>query len=366
VLKPVDDTRMFEKMGQSLAETGVYDIFILGFPSDKIHNVPNIHLQPSRWFTRLGFRRLVIPLSIFRKVLIINPDVLIVTTHELLLAAVMVKMIRRTNILYDIRENFFRNILYLPSFPYPLRPFLAAYVRAKEVALAYFIDGFVLSESGYQAELPFTSRKCTVIENRVKRSSIQTRVSKDGDDTIHLLFSGTLAESTGVFNAINLAIRLHAHDPHVRLKIIGYSAMDETRHRIRSMIEGHDFIELIGGKRLIPHDEIMACIAQADFGIIAYPPNPSTQNTMPTKLYEYLGACLPVLLINHPPWVEKCERYQAAIPFDLDRLNAVLLLEKMRAGGFYAVLPGQETYWEPEAERLARVVDTLCTTNRHY
>ena len=35
VLKPVDDTRMFEKIGKSLAREPKYEISIYGYPSNK-------------------------------------------------------------------------------------------------------------------------------------------------------------------------------------------------------------------------------------------------------------------------------------------------------------------------------------------
>lgn len=351
MLKPVDDARMFEKMGQTLAETGQYEIHILGFPCFKSHYYPDIHFHHSVAFKRLSLYRLAAPFRILKKTLEINPAMLVITTHELLTVAVIIKMLKATTVIYDVRENFFRNILYLPTFPLLLRPFLASYVRIKEITFSLFVNWFILSEKGYKDEMPFVRKKCTVIENKVKRSSIQEPIKSDREK-IELLFSGTLAESTGVFNAISLATQLHRLDSRIRLRIIGYCARGETLSRIRSLID-KDYIQLEGGDTLVPHDEIMEHIARADFGIIAYPPNQSTKNTVPTKLFEYLGSHLPFLLINHQPWVSRCEPYSAAIPFDPDSLDTNHLLERMMNGRFYTQCPGVEIFWEPEGERLA-------------
>jgi hypothetical protein len=364
VLKPVDDARMFEKIGQTLADTGEYDIHIFGYPSAKDHNYPGIRFHPSLPFRRLEFRRLKIPFTIFPKALAINPDAIIVTTHELLFMAVVLKLFRGTSILYDIQENYFRNLRYLPSFPAFARPLLAAWVRFKEILVAPFVNGFILSDTGYLDELTFVKGKAKVIENKVKASSIRPPIQNPSGKATRLLFSGTLAESTGIFIALDLAEKLHELDAGVRLTIIGYCALEDTLRRINQAINAKDFIRLTGGDRRVPHDEIMAEVARSDFGIIAYPPNPSTKNTVPTKLYEYLGSQLPIVLITHPAWMERCARYSAAVVFDPTSIKAGALLEQMKNTTFYTTLPGDEVLWESEGRKLIELVDGLRTPFR--
>ena len=356
VLKPVDDARMFEKMGQTLADTGNHEVHIIGFPSDKSHAYPNLILHPLQRFPRLGIQRVLAPFRIFRMIREINPDLLIVTTHELLIAAVAVRMMDKTPIIYDIRENYFRNILFLPSFPIFFRPILALWVRAWEKILSPFVNHMIVSEKGYLKELPFTGEGTVVIENKVKRDAIAPHTHTHPGTGMNLIFSGTIAESTGVFTAIQVATTLHESDPEVTLTIIGYCAQRETLQRIMALIADRDFIRLEGGDRLVPHDEIMSAIASADFGIIAYPPNPSTRNTVPTKLYEYLGSQLPILLINHPPWMELCAPYGAALIFDPRFVRSEILLPQMRTTTFYTTPPGDDVFWEGEGRKLVELV----------
>jgi glycosyltransferase involved in cell wall biosynthesis len=358
VLKPVDDTRMFEKMGQTLADTGRYEVHIVGFPGSANTQYPGIELHPLRHFPRISLERVRVPLRIFRLLLPLSPDVIIVTTHELLLVAVIFRLFRKTTIVYDIQENYFRNILFLPTFPPLLRLPLALWVRGWERLLTLFVRKVTVSEEGYISELRFIRRKAVLIQNKVKRTAIRSRSRRTRQD-LTLLFSGTLAESTGVFSAIHVAGVLHEHDPTVQLTIIGYCAHAETLCRIRETIHDRDYITLVGGDRLVSHDAVMEAIAEADFGIIAYPPNPSTRNTIPTKLFEYLGACLPILLINHPPWMEFCAPYSAALVFDPRHIHAEEMLHRMRNTDFYTRIPGEEVFWESEGVRLVEVVEEL-------
>ncbi|HRI80776.1 MAG TPA: glycosyltransferase, partial [Cyclobacteriaceae bacterium] len=141
VLKPVDDTRMFEKMGASLAPHGD-EVYIIGYPS-AVSTVPEgIQLLPLSPFKRLSFARLLAKWTVFGKLLKLKPAVVIFNTHELILPCVLLKIIMDVRIVYDVRENYYRNILHSGSFPFFIRWPLAWLVRFKEKLLAPAVDHF--------------------------------------------------------------------------------------------------------------------------------------------------------------------------------------------------------------------------------
>ncbi len=364
VLKPIDDTRMYGKIGQSLAETGRFDVHIFGYPSARAISSEEILLYPSESFKRLSIARLLQPWRLIGNLVKLTPDLLIITTHELLLVAMLVKLFTRCNVLYDLQENYYRNIRYTNAYPKLLRPLLAAYVRLKEIILAPAVNYFILAEKGYEHELPFLKKKYIVLENKLRKPPGKFPKKSSTDQNIHLLFSGTLAESTGVFEAIDLARSLHAQEPRIRLTIIGYSAQTTVLQRIRRITEQHNYISLIGGDTLIPHNDIIREIFQSDFGIISYPPNKSTENCIPTKLFEYTGCKLPILMVNHIPWLERCDTYTACIPIDFKNPNIAAILHDMRHKQFYPVDP-YGVYWEEEAGKLINLIDYIVTLEKN-
>lgn len=354
VLKPVDDTRMFEKMAMTLDESGEYDVHVIGYPSsgnDQTH-VKRHTFAP---FRRLSLTRLFIPFKILKIILSLKPSLLIITTHELLIAAIVAKILTRCRVIYDVQENYFRNILYTDAFPKIIRPMLAAYVRLKEYATSVLIDHFFLAEKAYAHELRFLGKNTTVLENKVKRSSILPR-RKHRDENLTLLFSGTLNENTGVFRAIGLARALHEISKNISLRIVGYASNGTTLSRIAHAIAPYPYISLVGGNELVPHPVIMNEIANADFGIIAYTLNPSTTGSVPTKLFEYLGAMLPVILVEHPPWTEVCEPCGAAIAMP-DAPDQAFFRE-LTSRTFYTRAV-DDIYWESEAEKLLKSLASL-------
>jgi hypothetical protein len=357
VLKPVNDPRMFEKMGQSLSRQ--YEVHIIGARSSTKATDGNIFFHPLGSFTRLSINRIFAPLRTLKKILQIRPALLIVCTHELLWMVLIVKIFLRCPVVYDVRENYFRNILHTNAFPPILRVFIALYVRIKEWITLPLINYFFLAEAGYEKELSFIGRRKIILENKVKKITMSAADKwRESDHNIHLLFSGTLAPTTGVFIAIDLATKLHALESKIRLHVVGFSPMASVHRQIADLIRDKPFILFNESREPVSHPEILKAIQRSDFGVIAYPPNPSTRNTIPTKLFEYLGYQLPILLIDHAPWVNRAHPYQAAIPFQPAAIHAPEILHGMQHRTFYSIVP-DDVFWESEETKLLVAVARL-------
>jgi hypothetical protein len=235
------------------------------------------------------------------------------------------------------------------------------FVRLKEKFSKTFVDHYILAEKGYEKELTFLPKRTTVLENKLGKSAVPLARSMRADaEHINLLFSGTIAKTTGVFKAIEIAEALHAVDNKVSLTIIGYCAQAETLREIHHCIQNKPFIELVGGHVLVPHSDILRAICEADLGIIAYPLHASTMNSIPTKLFEYLGYELPILLIDHKPWVDICADYPAAVVFDPARLDAVSILTSFKSRHFYSTKP-TNVFWSTEEPRFRQLISSLTT-----
>ena len=356
VLKPVDDSRMYEKIGLTLAGSGKYDVHIIGCESARIKN-EFLTQHSFRPFGRMSLRRFFAPWKIFLMARKARPDIFMIGTHELLYAALMLKMLTGCRIIYDVRENYYWNILYTTAFPLLLRPFVAFYVRGKEMLSARFVDHFLLAEKGYEQELKFPGNRYTVIENKVNLHCVDRETpdfSLPGRN-MNLIFSGTIAETTGVFTAIDLAVKLHVIDDRIRLTIIGFCSQHRVLEKIRLLIRPRPFITLIARDSPIPHGEIFDHIRKSDFGLVTYQINPSTMNSIPTKVYEYLGFKLPILLVNHRPWVDFCAPYSASVVFDANHFDAGQIYREMTERAFYRSDPSA-VYWKAEEPALLKAI----------
>ena len=349
VLKPVDETRMFEKLGPSLMEDKTVEVSIIGYPSSGNQSHAAINLLPLPAFDRLSLKRFIIPWIVFRKINRVDPDVVVINTPELLFIALLSRIFYGRKIVYDVLENYYRTIRYTSAYPVVLRSILASIVRLTEIVAAPFVHHFLLAEKGYAREVNF-AKPFTILQNKVPRSVASKYSVKRSGKNSKLLFTGTLAAGTGIFEAIKLCKGLYQIDNAYSLTIVGYCAIPETLAEIKKEINRAPFIKLLGGDTLVPHYQILNEISQADFGIIIYPPNPSTQSSIPTKLFEYMAMQLPVLIRHNQESHELVEACRGGIVLpktpDYSKLSEVLKNQTVTP------IASEEVFWEKEAENL--------------
>ena len=111
-------------------------------------------------------------------------------------------------------------------------------------------------------------------------------------------------------------------------------------------------MQLIGGDALVPHSEIMESIKTADIGLLPYQFNPSTQNCIPTKLFEYLANGLPVLVPFNKEWEQIVQKNEAGFAIDFTDPAPENILNRLKAGTFYPNGFPSGVFWEEEEKKL--------------
>lgn len=352
VLKPVDESRMYEKIGVSLAETGQYEVHCIGYPTQSESKpLQNIYFHPiaDKPFGRISLKRVFAPWQILKIVHSLRPGILIITTHELLAMAVLARLILSCKLLYDIQENYCRNVLHTSSLPVIVRHVLAYWIRFKEIISSNFINHFILAEAGYLSELKF-AKPNILLQNKLPKEIAGMYRKKEFNGYSTLVFSGTLAETTGVFKVIEIVTELNHIDPSFRLIIIGSSPVPSVIKKLLSLSMKHSFIEFKGQNDPVPHKDILSTIQQADFGIIYYPPNPATAGSMPTKLYEYMALHLPLLIRHTEKSHALVTEHHAGITLP-EPIDYPALIDQMKS-----FRPGQSDsglYWDDEVRAWA-------------
>ncbi|MCH8317738.1 MAG: glycosyltransferase, partial [Bacteroidetes bacterium] len=170
---------------------------------------------------------------------------------------------------------------------------------------------------------------------------------------------GTIAENYGIFEAVELAKQLYKIDQKVTLTIIGYCALKKTLKRLIASVSGFNFIYLIGGDKLVPHTQIIEAIPKADFGLVSYQPNKSTENCIPTKMFEYMAHKLPMIVQCNPLWESFCNKHNAAIFLDYKNFDPQSLYNKMLTQKFYPEGTPQEVFWDTEEPKLIDLVQGI-------
>jgi glycosyltransferase involved in cell wall biosynthesis len=359
VLKPVTDTRMYEKIGRSISQTKKYEVNIIGFYRKNLPEEPNIKFHPIFNFTRLSFSRIFCGVNYFFKLLQLRPKWIICSTHELLIPSALYSVLTSAKLIYDVQENYLRNVLFTDAFPQTFRYPLALWIRLKEYLTRPIIYHYLLAEQCYQDELSFIENKYKIIENKALLTPKNKAAYQPSNlNIIQLIFTGTIAPSTGVFECIKLAKSLQNIEAKIRLKIVGYCAQESVLKQVKESIQNSDFIELIGGDKLVEHDVIINQIQSADFGLIYYPPNKANDSSIPTKLYEYLAHELPIIMDDKPHFTRLTNTYPASINVDFNKPDARQILEQIKNNKFYETTPKNEVLWTSEAFKIISIINS--------
>ena len=353
ILKPVTDTRMYEKMAKTIVLHSSAEVHIIGHAIDLIPSKKEkINFHPIFQFKRISFARIFAWCTFIRMINVIKPQIIVVCTHELLLPAVIYKMFNnKVQLIYDVQENYYLNILYTNSFTSLLKYPLSVWVRAKEIVCASFISHFILAETCFEIELKLmlNHQKYTLLPNQYEGEICAKKpfVTSKG---FNVVYSGTIGTSYGIWETIVLTSKLYEIDAQISLTIIGFSADVNLIVAIQKYIADKPYITLIGGNTLVPHQQIIETLKKADFAVLSYQFNKSVDKRIPTKLYECLALRVPMLLPDYAShWYKITQPYTAAIPIDFIHFNARELYTQMLSTTFYEQGPAESVFqWNPQ------------------
>jgi glycosyltransferase involved in cell wall biosynthesis len=285
------DGRIFHKECRSLMRAG-YEVTLIApadFSERQVDGIRILGVPPAatRW------RRSRVLWDIVRRVRELRPTIVHFHEPEFLLG---VSLFRPARVVYDCHEHYAHALSQRYYLPRAIRHPLAWGFRVLEPALARRVDAVVLVEDGQAHVFRNAARRVVFLYNYPVLNDRQpiARIS-DGQTLIH---TGAHAESKGCRIMIE-AIRLVAMGlPKARLVLVGPFHNPAYEIEMRDLIStyglGHS-VELVGA---VPYAQVPDWLSKADVGLV--PVMPQYQPSIPTKMFEYMQARLPILASDLP------------------------------------------------------------------
>ena len=360
VLKPVDDSRMLYKLGFSICETNKYDLNIIGFSSKKTPKVKNIRLIEIFSASRTSLTRLFVPAKFFKKLFRIKPAVVIVTTFELLPVATVGKWLLSYKLVYDVQENYAKNIAANRTLPRFWRRLAILLVKASESFSRKSIDHYVFAEQCYASEMP-TIKNYTVVENKaILPKILRPPFRLSNPSAPHFILSGTITEVYGLIPAIEWYLKLYELLPKAQLTIVGHCPMAGFSKKLAQQYGGNKGIHLKLSEQPFPVGYIQDQIRQADILLLPYLLLPGIKNKMPTKLYEGIALQKVILISDNPVWKTIVDKYPAGKAIDFFATDQIQSLwETLCAMEFYQFPPDESIDWQHEKKKIQLLIQNL-------
>jgi hypothetical protein len=360
VLKPINDPRAYAKLALSLRETNKYHLNIIGFFAKNTPKESNPVFTSIFSKHRLHYSRWLAPFGFLKHVKSYKPDLVVVTTFELLPFAVWAKKRYGFKLIYDVQENYALNAGTHKTLPLNLGQLAAKAITYIESKAAGYVDHFLLAEKCYQEELGFL-HNYTVLENKYAGEVTQTAPYKlDLTKPFEFLISGTLAEVYGIEAAVNWFKIIQQKWPHARLHILGHITTKSFGKRLQLLIQDNPQIRLTGSSTPLPYPQIQAAVKMADIILLPYQQTTSIRYKIPTKLFESLALAKPIIHSPNQLWEQLTAEFTAGLGLDFEDLdNAAVNFEAFSNNTFYQKQPDISLTWASESTKWTALVDKL-------
>ncbi|OHX65528.1 glycosyltransferase family protein [Flammeovirga pacifica] len=360
VLKPVNDSRVYKKIGKSLAKLPSSKIYIIGTATD--HNVAeegNITFCPIFTENQKVIDRYKANYHFFSFLKDIKADMIIVHSIELLPSILLYKFKNiNCKIIYDILENYPLNFRKQGYHKKINSIFLSISAYLLEKISYRYLDHIFSAEQTYIKEKSLPSSKTTILENKYA-GEISFR--KNNPDITHFVMCGSLTKIFGIKQFITFVHQInHLHIDRFHFTIIGKAYEDEIINNLAQLNQELENVTVIGNENFVPHDVVINKMLEADFVCLPYPQNPSTENCIPTKMYECLALKIPMIIHQNKLWTKITSPVNAGIYCDFNKVDVVNLINQVNSYTGYRNSSKQiDPLWQSEEEKLLKVIQTL-------
>lgn len=295
------------------------------------------------------------------------------------LAVVIGKMLRRP-VVIDVAEHYpgllrdlynqhdfkIRNLLIR-------NPYLASVVERLTLPAADRLL-VVVEESARRLErIGVDPERITIVSNTppaVDRIRVGTTGSARDGGPMRMVYLGKIEHSRGLSIALQALQRMQSAGPPVTLDVFGGGWQLEFHRREAERLGLNGTVTFHGFR---PHEEVLQRLESFDIGVIPHHATRHWNYTIQNKLFDYMGAGLPVLVSSMPPAARIVSQTGAGLVFQdrdvhsfteaVKRLSDPAVRERMGAAGRRAVA---ETYsWEHDAQRLRVAIEDTAANSRY-
>jgi len=287
---PLDD-RIFHKECKSLEEAGYETTIIAPHPKDTM--VDGIRIVGLRKAKKRWSRIFLLPPQVFCKAIREKADIYHFHDPELIPVGIALRLFLNKKVVYDVHEDYSKQVLSKPYLPGASRKTLAVIIRALENLSSIIFSGIVTATDDIRNNFSH-HKKAVSVKNYPVMSYFQdeknnTQVRKE----FRVVYVGGVSKTRGIVEAIQA---LEYIEKPIKLIICGdFNLYDEGLRLYQ--LKGIHKVESLGW---ISHESIGQVLKTCDAGLVCLHPLPNYLTALPVKLFEYLAAGLPVIASDFP------------------------------------------------------------------
>jgi glycosyltransferase involved in cell wall biosynthesis len=302
---PFDD-RLFYKESRSLLDEG-YNVTIISAVKNEdrdLRNYPNLNIEyvQTRIKSKVVYWTIVL-FKMFLKSIRVNADVYHCHEPETFLVAILLKMVTRKKIVYDVYEYYPDVVALSSGFR---KYFLKFMLNFFEPIFCKYADGIITADTEIAKRYcEFNKNVCTLFNYpcidlfEFQSNPISHDHKMDGSKKI--IYVGGMSEERGILQLIRSTHKILKIYPSVKLLLVGSFSKLDFEMECKEYVKSHNLdrnVEFVGS---VPHIMIPQYIYSADIGAVLLQPIPKFYKNIPTKQFEYMACGKPVVGSDLPP-----------------------------------------------------------------
>jgi glycosyltransferase involved in cell wall biosynthesis/serine acetyltransferase len=218
---------------------------------------------------------------------------------ELIPLGVVLKLLKRRKVVYDVHEHNYITIRTREWIPKPLRGVAACLVERLERACAGIFSG-VITADGELAKNFSGARLVTVVRNFPLASFGQDYFDtgncdgKSGKEPV-VIYLGVMGKERGLETVLETMPLVREKIPQARCLLVGrvsFKGLSQGHREKLKELQEKGLIRITGQ---VGYGEVMGCLARCSVGWTPFPPIPKHLYGIGTKLTEYMAMALPVV-----------------------------------------------------------------------